>query len=360
MQRLFLLCLLSFGSTFSTAQLVRKYSNEFLTIGAGARALGMSNAFVGSADDVTAGYWNPAGLTQMNGRTEVGLMHAEYFAGIAKYDYAAFATPIDNTAYVGLSIIRFGVDGIPDTSELIDAGGNTNYDRVKSISAADYAAIFSYARKVSLNDSSNKNLSFGVNAKIIHRNIGPYGSAWGFGLDAGIRYRYKKWQMALMARDVSSTFNAWSYTITPELKEAYTRSGNEIPKNSVEITLPKFIFGLNYRTPIKEHFGLSTELDLDMSTDGKRNTLIRSDIASIDPHAGLELDYKRILFLRGGIGNIQQISDFDGKKSYTLQPNIGLGLRIKKVSIDYALTNVSGISDVLYSNIFSLKLNLTR
>ena len=40
----------------------RKYSNEFLNIGAGARGLAMGSAQVASVEDGTAGYWNPAGL----------------------------------------------------------------------------------------------------------------------------------------------------------------------------------------------------------------------------------------------------------------------------------------------------------
>lgn len=79
---------------------------------------------------------------------QASFMHSEYFAGIAKYDYGSFATSVqDNTAVIGASVLRFGVDDIPDTSELIDADGNINYDRVKKFSAADYAFIFSYARK---------------------------------------------------------------------------------------------------------------------------------------------------------------------------------------------------------------------
>ena len=64
----------------------RKYSNEFLNIGAGARGLAMGGAQVASAKDATAGYWNPAGLTGIKDQGSIGLMHAEYFSGIAKYD----------------------------------------------------------------------------------------------------------------------------------------------------------------------------------------------------------------------------------------------------------------------------------
>jgi hypothetical protein len=41
-----------------------KYSNEFLSIGVGARALGMSNSCVAGVNDVTSGYWNPQALAK--------------------------------------------------------------------------------------------------------------------------------------------------------------------------------------------------------------------------------------------------------------------------------------------------------
>ena len=113
----------------------KKYSNEFLSIGVSARALAMSNSTVAIVDDVTSGYWNPAGLSLVSSDIQVSLMHAEYFAGIAKYDYGSFTTKIDQSGALGFSIIRFAVDDIPDTSELIDAEGNINWDRIKSFSA---------------------------------------------------------------------------------------------------------------------------------------------------------------------------------------------------------------------------------
>src|SRR4249920_781570 len=89
----------------------RKYSNEFLNIGAGARGLAMGGAQVASTKDETAGYWNPAGLTGIKDHPSVGLMHAEYFSGIAKYDYLSAGIPIqDNKRTLGVSLMRFAVD----------------------------------------------------------------------------------------------------------------------------------------------------------------------------------------------------------------------------------------------------------
>ncbi|HNH66391.1 MAG TPA: hypothetical protein PLB72_06070, partial [Bacteroidia bacterium] len=79
----------------SLAQTAPKYSNEFLNLGVGGRALGMGGAQVSQVNDVTAGYWNPAGLVRSRGDIQLAFMHNEYFAGIAKYDYLALTAPID-------------------------------------------------------------------------------------------------------------------------------------------------------------------------------------------------------------------------------------------------------------------------
>ena len=141
---------------------IPKYSNDFLSIGVGARSFGMGGAVVAASLDVTAGYWNPAGLTGISRKAEAGLMHSEYFAGIAKYDYAGFAIRIDERSVGGITMIRFGVDDIPNTLELIDQDGNVRYDRIKTFSAADYGFLFSYARS-----SSVEGLDYGGNVKVI-------------------------------------------------------------------------------------------------------------------------------------------------------------------------------------------------
>ena len=97
-----------------------KYSNEFLSIGVGARGMGMGNTLVASVNDVTGSYWNPASLPLAEDKWQVSLMHSEYFAGIAKYDYAAVSAPIlDPHTQAAFSFIRFGVDDIPNTTQLI-------------------------------------------------------------------------------------------------------------------------------------------------------------------------------------------------------------------------------------------------
>lgn len=332
-----------------------KYSNEFLSIGVGARALGMSNAYISSVNDATSGYWNPAGLTELSSNIEIALMHNEHFAGIVKYEYAAIAAPIDSVSAFGASFIRSGIDDIPNTTQLINANGDIDYSKITSFSAADYGFLFSYARKTKL-----KGLRIGANAKIIRRIVGDFGDAWGFGLDAAMQYDHKNWKFGLMARDITTTFNAWSYNLSDEMKNAFSVTDNVIPDNSLEITLPKFILGVARKFKFyNSKISLLTELDMDITTDRKRNVLIKSNPLSADPHLGMEAGYLDFVFLRGGIGNIQKSTDITGKTITIFQPSIGVGVKIKGLTIDYAFSDIEGQTG-LYSNVFSLKLNIYK
>jgi hypothetical protein len=332
-----------------------KYSNEFLAIGTGARAKAMGNSFVAIADDATAGYWNPAGLLRIKSNLQFSLMHAEYFAGIAKYDFGAVAFPIDTMSTIGFTYIRFAVDDIPNTTQLIDAEGNINYDRITSFSTADNAFVFSYARKLKI-----PGLHVGANVKVVRRIIGSFANAWGFGLDVASQYRHKNWQFGAIFRDITTTFNAWSYTLDDEFIEVLERTGNEVPSNGLEITTPKLILGAAWGMPLGESFDILSEIDLVTTFDGQRNTLISGGTVSIDPNMGVELGFKRVVYVRFGVDNFQYATNQFGGKTLKVDPNLGLGLRLGNFYIDYALTNIGSASGALYSNVFSLKFDIYK
>ena len=350
---LFLL-LISMGLQAQT----RKYSNEFLNIGVGARALGMGNANIVSAEGVNAGYWNPAGLLKQKNIVEVGLMHAEYFAGIAKYDYVGASVRIDSNSVAGFSILRFGVDNIPNTLDLVDANGNVDYSRVSTFNAVDFAALLSYARAI----PKLKGVEVGGNFKIIRRKLGDFGGAWGFGLDAGAKYSIKGWTFAAMARDVTGTFNAWSFNLDQKQVATLIQTGNEVPSSSLEVTTPKLILGGARTYKVwKDRVSILGEVNLINTFDGMRNTVIKSKIWSMEPAFGLEIGYKGFIFLRGGLGNIQkQLNDRATLYITTVQPNFGVGVKYKIFTLDYALTDIGDRSIAIYSNIFSLKIDVRK
>ena len=341
-----------FGSNLTSQINTPKYSNEFLNIGVGARSLAMSNSVISSTNSAMSAYLNPANLIKNENDIQIGLMHAEYFAGIAKYDFGSIAKRIDYKSSFGFSFLRFGVDNIPNTSELIDAQGNVNYDRVSYFSAADLAFIGSYARKL------NRYLSVGGSAKVINRKAGDFASAWGFGIDLSSTYSKNDWSFALVAKDITSTFNVWKYQLSNEMISTFISTGNELPQNGIELTLPKLILGVSKEFHLKNNINFLIELNTDISTDGKRNVLISGNPFSIDPHFGAEISIKNIVFVRAGVGNIQKTPDLTNKIIYTIQPNLGLGINIKGIEIEYALTDIGDVSIAEYSNIFSLKFNI--
>ena len=350
-------------------QVVRKYSNDFLEIGVGARGLGMSNAQVATADDAYASYYNPAGLVNIPNTFQLGFMHNEYFAGIAKYDYLTVAIPVTpKKRVIGFSFYRFGIDDIPNTLFLIQPDGSINYNNITSFSSADYAFMFHYAEALPI-----PGLTIGGTVKIIYRQIGSFAKAYGFGIDAGLQYQVKHWHVGLMAQDVTSTFDAWHMSFTDAEKQILLQTNNALPANSLEITTPIITLAGAYEAVVvktaKQRFSILPEVDLGFTTDGKRNVLLSAKPISMDLRAGLELKYtpaKDIdLILRGGFGNLQRATNEVGKQNFIVSPSIGAGIHIKIVSIDYALTNLTTISSAssgagLYSNVISLRVDINK
>lgn len=340
----------------------RKYSNEFLNIGAGARGLAMGSAQVASSKDGTAGYWNPAGLTGVE-NTSLNFMHATYFSNIAKYDYASLAIPVsDNRRTIGLSILRFAVDDIPNTLFLVEPDGSINYNNIQTFSSADYAFLFSFAQKIK--DEDDYKMSFGANAKIIYRKVGHFAKAFGFGLDAGFRMEKNNWSLGVVAKDLTTTFNAWTFNFTEQEKEVLYLTKNDIPVKSTELTSPRITFGGAYNFAFGSSFGLLAEANLDVTFDGKRNTVLSGNTVSIDPHLGLEASINNVFFIRAGITNFQKaLADGDTtnqKKVWIYQPSLGAGFKVKNINIDYAFSNLANQSNPLYSHIFSLRFDLVR
>lgn len=324
-----------------------------MNIGVDAAALGMSNAVVSHTNDANSGYWNPAGLIGI-ADGQVAVMHASYFANIAQYDYAAYAKPIDDESAWGISMIRFGVDDILNTTQLIDASGNVDYNRISKFSTADYGFTFSYARKLKFSE-----LQYGVNSKIIRRVIGDFASSWGFGFDAGIQWKRNDWNFGLMLRDITTTYNIWNIN-----EEEYNKIKGTVPgqnqdlPESTEITLPKAQFGMAKKFDFHNETSLLVSGNLNMQFT-LTNDIFASNMVSIDPAIGLEYEYVDLVFIRAGVGNFQKVVQIDNTKKIGFQPNIGLGFKYKGIQIDYALTDIGDQSAALYSNIFSLKVDLS-
>lgn len=341
----------------SSPLFAQKYSNAFLDIGVSARSQAMGNTQVASTNDATASFWNPAGLMNIAPDiVQASFTHSEWFAGISNYDYFGVAAPLSSVLTedakkdrkhqdaVGFSFVRLGIDNIPNTLSLYEDDGTLDYSNITAFSAADYALIFSYARKLPFAQSKGlTGVNVGANAKIIHRKIGPFASAWGFGLDLGAQYSVNDFRVGIMAKDITSTFNAWKFDFTDDEKEVLQLTDNEVPESSVEVTKPSLVLGFAYNRRMPNDgkipfTDILIEADLITTFDGERNVLVSASPVSIAPRVGLEFGYNDVIFLRGGFNNIQRATDINDKKTLTIQPNVGLGVKLfRTLRIDYAL-----------------------
>lgn len=335
------------------------YSNDFLNIGVGAKNIAQGGSTIADIDDFSSGYYNPAGLSELKNKYEFGLLHSEYFAGIVKYDFAGFSYKLDSTTGISASLIRLGVDNIQNTLFLYDDNGNIDYSRIEFFSVSDYALLVSLGRK-----SIISGLSYGLTAKIIYRSQGEFAKAYGFGIDIGAQYSISGWNFGAKLNNATTSFTAWFFNLSDQAKDVFLETGNELPKNTLEISLPILNLGVSKNWDFDNKIGLRTEINLNLTFDGKRNALISFNPISVYPQAGIEINYARTLYIRSGINNFQLIPNFSStsdstnnyfqSKNLDFVPNIGIGIVFKKIYIDYALTDVGNQSVSLYSHIFSI------
>ncbi len=294
---------------------IAKYAGEFMALGVGGRPSGMGGAFTALANDVTAGYYNPAGLAFLN-YPQISLMHSEQFGSLINYDYAAVAIPFGKDLTFSVSGIRLGIDGIPDTrNALVDANGdgvldiNTDrldYNLITYFSNQDYAFYFSFAKRQS------DNFSYGGNVKIIRRDIGDAG-ATGIGLDvAALYFPFENFAIGANIQDVTTTLVAWSTgrneLITPTLKLGAA-------------------YGIDFLGG-----KLSPALDFDIRFENRQfASQFNIGPVSFDAHSGLEFNYKNIFAIRGGYSDVKQFT-------------IGAGVKLPKLNIDYSFARFNASS----------------
>ena len=329
-------CLLAFSPAFGQNFVVGKFGGDFLSVGGGARPLGMGSAFVAISDDVTAGYWNPAGLTQVDNLQAV-YMHSERFSGIVSYDYGAAALPIkQSNGVIGISFFRQSVDDIKNTLGFSVVDGNPpNIDEFPEFSTYDLAFFLSYADRI------NENVSWGLNGKILNQSIGPFADAWGYSLDVAFLYRNNGFSWGLNLMDITTMLKFWDVN-SDNLSELEENFNDVVPEGQNELVLPTIKTGAAKTFGIGE-FDLTAALDADLRFENRQTFYINVGKMSIEPHLGTEFVYKDIIALRAGL------TDFftDQSSKLFVSPTFGAGLNFKALNIDYGFGNFSGLSDDL-------------
>ena len=107
-----------------------------------------------------------------------------------------------------------------------------------------------------------------------------------------------QWKFGFAGRDITTTFNAWSFNFTEKEKEALYLTKNEIPVKSTELTAPRLIIGVARDFRLGKKASLTAEANFDLTFDGQRNTVISADPVSADPKLGLELNVNNAFFCK--------------------------------------------------------------
>lgn len=323
------------AQTFETA----KYGNDFLSVGSGARALGMGGAHAAIASDATAAYWNPAGLAQLTS-TDLAYMHSERFSGIVQYDYGAIAYPIRDTgSVIALSLFRQSVDDIANTLNAWDRERNLPRlrasDYIEFFSVSDLAILLSYASTL------GNGIRWGVNTKIVNHRLGPFADGWGYSLDAGLQADLGDARLAIHLMDLTTMLKFWSVDAAAfgDFEAIYDEA---IPSGQNERVLPVLKLGTGYLFRFDEML-LTTAADLDVRFENRQAYHLSLGSVSFEPHLGAELTYRGRLMIRAGATNIT--TNPDG--SLFVSPTLGAGLQIRQLAIDYGFANFAGASAVL-------------
>ncbi len=313
------LFLLLFAAAFAVGNVqtgVAKYAGEFMAIGVGGRALGMGSAQVAVVNDVTAGYWNPAGLAGVD-YPQIALMHDEQFGGLVNYNYGAVAIPFGKDMSFGISAIRLSIDGIPDTrNALIDAttgqvinditnpNARIDPDKITEFSNTDWAFYGTFSKR------QNKNFYWGVNIKVISRSIAEY-SALGIGFDVGGLYQpVKNLYLGANLMDVTTTLVAWS-------------GGRN------ELISPTAKLGAAYGFNLLGGRFLPA-IDFNMRFENRQYaSAFNMGAVSVDVCAGLEYSFRNLFMIRAGYTDVKQFT-------------VGAGVKLPKLNIDYSYAQFSG------------------
>lgn len=321
----FLFCIVAHETTFSAAR--AKYAGEFIAIGVGGRALGLGGAYAAITNDVTAGYWNPAGLSKLM-YPQLTLMHDERFGGLINYDYGAAAIPVGSNASLALSAIRLGIDNIANTdgawidtnNDGLPESNEIDYSKITYYNTADWALYLSYAKKAS------NSFSYGANLKIIRRELGVI-SATGIGFDLGAQYLVAdKLALGINAQDITTTLVAWNDGI------------NELISPTLKVGSAYFIDAFDGR--------FTPAFDVDFRFEGRKSASnAHIGKISMDFHSGVEFDFKHLIALRAGINDLGSL-------------NIGTGIHLPKFDIDYSFSKFDGAEQLGNTHRISLTFTL--
>ncbi len=223
----------------ASAQTTDRYAGSFLDIPLGGKALGLGGAFTALADDGTAFYWNPSGVSLVEKKLLSGMYSSQYGSigsPLASYYFAGWSMPV-RVINVSVNWIRFAVSDIPARPDLTqETSVQKRYENVvksaedgETFSDTEDAFVFSFARnnKIDLSlgwsyFSIPVEIPVGVNLKLLRQSLYD-ADASAIGIDAGAMFRlnlkdlffsddWPTFSFGMTLKDIGGTRMTWNKT----------------------------------------------------------------------------------------------------------------------------------------------------
>ena len=215
----------------------------FLRLGYGVKALGMGSAFTAIANDGSALFWNPAGLSQLK-QTELTGMYS-ILSMDRQQNFVSISFPIKNVATFGIGWLQYGISDIDKRDE----SGNP----IGTFSDNEMAVMFG------LGSSIGSNFSYGASVKYLDHTIDESKSN-GFGFDFGLLLHdiFHVFNIGAALQSFSSSLN-WDDTDTKEEIPYVIKTGAGIKVPTFPLTL-SFDYEMVEESTAKYHFGAQFDL----------------------------------------------------------------------------------------------------
>jgi hypothetical protein len=299
----------------STITKVGTTAGQFLKLGVGARAVSMGGTFVAQANDLSALYWNPAGLSHISG-SAAQISHTEYLADI-NYNYAAFATSLGVIGTIGFSFTFLDSGDMEVRTVRRPEGTGEQFD------VQDMALQLSYGRALT------DRFSIGGSAKYVREAIW-HSSASTIALDVGVLFTtpYEKLKLGASVVNFGSKMRMSGRDIF------FSQDPDPINQGNVEIVNAEFLTE-EYPLPLLFRVGLAwTAYEA-----GGHQLVLSTDAAHPNDNTeyvnmGAEYSFRDLLFIRGGYRNL-----FEEDREEGLTFGSGLNVRIDRslrATFDYA------------------------